>query len=185
MSVRRQAHWACARALGLGWVVWAICCGAVWSAELAPPAATVPAAPNSLTQATVQLGALSCASRVEQITRYVGYANGMGASVMVPAQPADQRVFALQMEIAAGAASNSLVDLNFASQQANGCGASYEAVSYWTQSCDAVATARFAQFKRVKPLQKDILLLDGGPASRVFLIQAGSGCVSVTKEIIL
>jgi hypothetical protein len=140
---------------------------------------------NSLTQATVQLGALSCASRVEQVTRYVGYSNGMGASVMVPAPPVDQRMFAIQMEIAAGAASNSLVDMNFAAQQANGCGASYQAVSYWTQSCDTVATARFSQFKRVKPLQKDVLLLDGGPATRVFLMQAGSGCVSVTKEIIL
>lgn len=163
----------------------ALCCSTVWAAEPAAPAPPAPSGPNSLTQATVQLGALSCASRVEQVTRYVGYANGMGASVMLPAQPADQRLFALQMEIPAGAASNSLVDINFAAQQANGCGATYEAVSYWTQSCDAVATARFSQFKRVKPLQKEVLLLDGGPASRVFLMQAGSGCVSVTKEIIL
>jgi hypothetical protein len=104
---------------------------------------------------------------------------------MAPAAPADQRLFAIQMEVPAGASSNSLVDITFAPQQANGCGASYEAISYWAQSCDAVANAQFAQLKRVRPLQKDVLLLDGGSASRVFLMTAGAGCVSIKKEVVL
>ena len=141
--------------------------------------------PNNLTQAVVKAGALSCAARVEQVTGSLGFGPNVGASVMVPAQPFDQRMFALQMEVAAGAASNSLVNMTFAPQQANGCGASYEAISYWTQSCDALARGSFAQLKRVKAMQKDVLLLDGGPALRVFLMQAGTGCVSIKKEIVL
>lgn len=166
-------------------------CGLLLAVAAATASAQTAPAPqqgggaNSLTQAAVQAGALSCASRVEQVTRFLGFGPGVGASLMVPAQPADQRLFAIQMEVAAGAASNSLVDVTFAPQQANGCGASYEAISYWTQSCDTVANGPFAQLKRVKPLQKDVLLLDGGPASRVFLMQAGSGCVSIKKEIVL
>jgi len=140
---------------------------------------------NALTQAAVQVGALSCASRVEQVTRFLGFGPGVGASLMAPAAPADQRLFAIQMEVPAGASSNSLVDITFAPQQANGCGASYEAISYWAQSCDAVANAQFAQLKRVRPLQKDVLLLDGGSASRVFLMTAGAGCVSIKKEVVL
>jgi hypothetical protein len=140
---------------------------------------------NILTQAVVKAGVLSCAARVEQVTRFLGFGPNAGASAMVPAQPADQRVFALQMEVPAGAASNSLVDMTFAPQQANGCGASYEAISYWTQNCESLASGPFAQLKRMKAMQKDVLLLDGGPASRVFLIQAGTGCVSVKKEIVL
>ena len=130
MNFAAHSLFSFVRARAAGIALWALSCSAVWSAESVPSPAPAPSSPNSLTQATVQLGALSCASRVEQVTRYVGYANGIGASVMGPAQPADQRVFALQMEIAAGAASNSLVDINFAAQQVNGCGASYEAVSY-------------------------------------------------------
>jgi hypothetical protein len=104
---------------------------------------------------------------------------------MPPAAPADQRLFAMQIEVPAGASSNSLVNMTFAPQQANGCGATYEAISYWAQSCDAVANGQFAQLKRVRPLQKDVLLLDGGPSVRVFLMNAGSGCVSIKKEIVL
>lgn len=156
------------------------------TAAQAAPAGNPPAgAPNGLTQAAVQVGALSCASRVEQVTRFLGFGPGVGASLMPPAAPTDQRVFAMQMEVPAGASSNSLVNMTFAPQQANGCGATYEAISYWAQSCDAVANGQFAQLKRIKPLQKDVLLLDGGPAVRVFLMNAGSGCVSIKKEIVL
>jgi hypothetical protein len=150
-----------------------------------PAANTAAGGANALTQAAVQVGALSCASRVEQVSRFLGFGPGVGASLMAPAAPADQRLFAMQMEVAAGASSNSLVNMTFAPQQANGCGATYEAISYWAQSCDAVANAQFAQLKRIKPLQKDVLLLDGGPSTRVFLMQAGAGCVSVKKEIVL
>ena len=163
--------------------------GAAWSETVMPLAATaVPVqsgAPNSLTQAAVQAGALSCAARVEQVTRFVGFGSGVGASLMVPAQPADQRLFAVQMELSAGATSPTLVDITFAPQQANGCGASYEAISYWAQGCEALAAGPFAQLKRVTALQKEILLLDGGSALRVVLIPAGTGCVSVKKEIVL
>lgn len=162
-------------------------------AQNAPQAAQPPVAANNtaagganaLTQAAVQVGALSCASRVEQVTRFLGFGPGVGASLMAPAAPADQRLFAIQMEVPAGASSNSLVNMSFAPQQANGCGATYEAISYWAQSCDAVANGQFAQLKRIKPLQKDVLLLDGGPSSRVFLMTAGTGCVSVKKEVVL
>jgi hypothetical protein len=143
------------------------------------------ASPNSLTNAAVQVGALSCASRVEQVTRFLGFGPGVGASLMAPAAPADQRMFAIQMEVPAGANSNSLVNMSFAPQQANGCGATYEAISYWSQSCDALANSHFAQLKRIKPLQKDVLLLDGGSANRVFLMTAGTGCVSIKKEVVL
>jgi hypothetical protein len=182
------------KALILG--VWAltILCGSTANAQpVAPPptgstsaagSAQNPGA-NSVTQAAVQAGALSCASRVEQMTRFAGFGAGTGATLMIPAQPVDQRLFAVQMEVAAGASSNTLVDISFAPQQSNGCGATYEAISYWKQSCDSLATGAFAQLKRLKPLQKDVLLLDGGPALRVFLIQAGTGCVSVKKEIVL
>jgi hypothetical protein len=173
--------------LGLAWASAAVCAQGQTAPAPGQGGFVAPAAggANALTQASVQAGALSCASRVEQVTRFLGFGPGVGASLMAPAAPADQRMFAIQMEVAAGASSNSLVDMSFAPQQANGCGATYEAISYWTQSCEALASGPFAQLKRVQALQKDVLLLDGGPASRVFLMQAGTGCVSIKKEIVL
>jgi hypothetical protein len=94
------------------------CCG-VWAALVlssalaiaqattaaqATPAGNPPAgAPNGLTQAAVQAGALSFASRVEQVTRFLGFGPGVGASLIPPAAPADQRLFAMQIEVPAGA----------------------------------------------------------------------------------
>jgi len=78
------------------------------------------------------------------------------------------------------------VDMDFAPNQANGCGATYSAVSYWAQSCDQVANNQFAQLKRLPPLKRDVAVLDAGPATKVFLMKAGdNGCVSIKKEVVL
>ena len=74
---------------------------------------------------------------------------------------------------------------SFAPNQANGCGAIYEAIVYWPQKCDAVATKQFAQFKRGRSLQKDILVLESETPARIFLMPAGSGCLSIKKEVVL
>lgn len=77
------------------------------------------------------------------------------------------------------------VSAHFAPNQANGCGAAYDAVAYWPQKCEAVAGKRFATLKKVGQLKKDIAILDGGPALKVFLMPAGTGCVSIKKEVVL
>ena len=155
----------------------------------AQPSTAAPAnsdGPNALTRAAVQRGILQCAARVEQVSKFTGFGAQAGGLLMAPANPSDQRLFALQMEVPAGAAVNSFVDMDFAPNQANGCGASYAAVSYWAQSCDQVASNQFAQLKRLPPLRRDVAVLDGGPATKVFLMRAGdSGCVSIKKEIVV
>ena len=142
--------------------------------------------PNGMTRAAVQRGILQCAARVEQVSKFTGFGPQAGGVLLAPANPADQRLFAMQMEVPAGASSNSLVDMDFAPNQANGCGAAYQAVSYWAQSCDQVANKQFAQLKRLQPIKRDVAVLDGGPATKVFLMRAGdNGCVSIKKEIVL
>ena len=78
---------------------------------------------------------------------------------MPPAAPADQRLFSVQMELPAGATGNSLVDMTFAPGQANGCGATYQAVSFWPQSCETVTSHQFAILKPSQPLQRDVTVL--------------------------
>jgi hypothetical protein len=34
-------------------------------------------------------------------------------------------------------------------------------------------------------LKKDIAVLDGGASTKVFLMPAGSGCLSIKKEVVL
>ncbi len=141
---------------------------------------------NAVTRAAVQRGILQCASRVEQLTRFLGFGPQAGAVLMAPANPADRRLFSVQLEVPAGATGNTLIDMDFAPGQANGCGAAYQAISYWAQTCDAVASSQFAGLRKLPVMQKDISILDGGPATKVFLMKAGdSGCISIKKEVVL
>lgn len=157
-------------------------------ASLGVPSSTTLApesGPNAMTRAVVQRGILSCAARVEQVTRFLGFGPQIGAHLMPPPAPVDQRVFSLQMEVPAGAAGNSFVDMSFAPQQANGCGATYQTVTYWPQGCDLVGSQQFANFKPSQALQRDVTVLDIGPQTKVFLMHAGAGgCISIKKEIV-
>jgi hypothetical protein len=151
----------------------------------APTAPTAANAANAVTQAAVQHGVLTCVSRINQVTNFLGFGPQAGALLMAHAQQPDTRLLPLAMEVPTEAGST-YVSATFAPGQANGCGAAYEAVSYWPQKCDAVAAKQFVGFKRMEQaLRKNITVLDGGAATKVFLMPAGSGCVAIKKEVVL
>jgi hypothetical protein len=149
-------------------------------AATSPPTSTV----NPLTQAAVQQGVLSCATRVNQVSNFMGFGPQAGAVLMTPAAQADQRIFPIAMELPTESAV-AYVAASFAPNQANGCGAVYDAVSYWPQACEALAAKQFSGLKRVGLIKSAITVLDAGAASKVFLMPAGSGCVSIKKEVVL
>ena len=66
----------------------------------------------------------------------------------------------------------------------NGCDGLYEAVDWWPNRCPDVAAKVFTHFKAAGKLLRNIQVLEGGPAIRVFLMPAGSGCVSIKKEVV-
>lgn len=145
-----------------------------------------PQGPNAMAATAFQRGMLSCAARVQQVTQFVGFGPQAGGMLMAPPAPVDRNLFSMQIEASAGAQGNSFIDTSFAPNQGNGCGATYTAVSYWSQTCDVVGNQQFAQLKRLQPIQRDVAVLDGGPATKVFLMRAGdSGCISIKKEIVL
>lgn len=143
---------------------------------------------NAVTQAAVQQGAFACASRINQVSNFLGFNAQAGALVMLPPSQADQRLITLAMEVPtedAANASSAYVSATFAPNQANGCGAAYDAVIYWPLKCDAVAAKQFPNLKRAGQLKWSLAVLDGGPATKIFLMPAGSGCVSIKKEVVL
>jgi hypothetical protein len=139
---------------------------------------------NSLTQTAVQQGALSCASRINQVTHFLGFNAQAGAMLMMPTAQPDQRLLPIAMEVPTEG-SVAYVAANFAPNQANGCGAAYDAVVYWPQTCDALAASHYANLKRIGQVKTHITVLDGGESMKVFLMPAGSGCVSIKKEVVL
>lgn len=139
---------------------------------------------NNIAKAAVQQGVLACAGRINQVSNFLGFGGDAGALLMVPPNSQDQRLLSLAMELPTPAGP-AYAGAAFAPNQANGCGASYEAVVYWPQACDAVANKQFGTLKKVGFLKKTIAVLDGGIATKVFLMPAGAGCVSIKQEAVL
>jgi hypothetical protein len=185
---RKSENWLCVLAVVLFFAFSAPLSAQQVSSETtasAPSQAPPDSSPNAMTRAVVQRGMLSCAARVEQVTRFLGFGPQAGGYLIPPPAPTDQRLFSLQLEVSAGATANSFVDMSFAPQQANGCGATYQSVTYWPQSCETVGSQHFANFKPSKALVRDVAVLDVAPLTKVFLMKAGtSGCISIKKEIV-
>jgi hypothetical protein len=143
-----------------------------------------PAPTNAITQAAAQKGVLSCAARLNQVSTFLGFGPQAGALVMVPPAQPDQRIVPLIMELPTPSGS-AYASASFAPNQANGCGATYDAVVYWPDKCEAVAAKSFPNMKNIGKLKKNIGVLDGGQATKVFLMPAGVGCISIKKEVVL
>lgn len=140
---------------------------------------------NSITQAAVNAGALACAGRINQVTNFITAGDPSGAFLFAPPAQPDQRITSVSIEINSKEVPAAYASASFAPNQANGCGATYDAVVYWPQKCEAVAAKQFANLKRVGQIKTNITVLDGGVATKVFLMPAGSGCVSIKKEVVL
>jgi hypothetical protein len=164
-----------------------IACLATSASVLAADAPAQPVAGsgvNSITQAAVSSGVLACASRINQVTQFISSGNLSGAVLFdVPGQP-DQRLASVSMEVSPKEGPAAYASASFAPNQANGCGAVYEAVVYWPQSCETVASKQFSGAKKGRVLHKSILTLETNASARIFLMPAGSGCVSIKKELV-
>lgn len=142
--------------------------------------------PNPLTIAAAQQGVLACSARVNQVVNFLGFNNNSGALLIFAPYQQDQRIAGLAMELPYPTVNNSsYVSATFGFNPATGCGASYDAVVYWPKSCDDVAKQNFGALKASGLLKKNVVVLDGGPQLKTFLLPAGlSGCVSIKREVL-
>jgi len=138
---------------------------------------------NAITQVAAQQGMSSCIDRVQQVSNFLGFSPNTGAMFMTPPAQPNQRIIPLLMEVPTETG-GAYVSASFAPNQVNGCGATYDAVVYWPLACDVVATRQFPTLPKLGIMKKDIAVLDGGQAIKVFLMPAGNGCVSIKKEVV-
>lgn len=155
-----------------------------------PPAAKAAPAPventgplNSVAQAAQKAGVVNCLGRINQVSNFLtAGAQQSGASLSVSPQAPNDRVASIAFEI------KSPQVLSYASADfaplATSCGGSYEAVTHWQNNCKDVASKGYAQLKFIGVIQSSILVLEGGPQLRVFLMPAGTGCVAIKKEVV-
>jgi len=139
--------------------------------------------PNKVTQAAFAKGVLKCSSRLQQVTSFASPKDVHVALVtFYPPNPDNGLLSVIQEVDVSG--NSGYVSSNFAPNQANGCQASYDAVSFWRKGCLIVAKEVFKDLKEIKGLQGSIKVLDGGPFMKVVLMPAENGCISIKKEVI-
>lgn len=130
-------------------------------------------------------GVVKCLPRINQVTSFViGNNANSGMVLNSTTGNVNQRLVSTLIEVE-GNGTTSFVSGSFAPGAAEGeCGGTYDAVTYWPANCTQVATTNFSGFKATRPLLKNVNTLDGGPLVKVFLMPAGTGCVSIKKEIL-
>lgn len=182
---------ACAVAPGLAQTPAAAPQGA--AAPAAPAVPSTPQAavqagsrPHPITLAAAQQGVLSCSGRINQVVNALGVTDKSGVALLLPPAQQDQRLVPLVLEMPTTQGGSAYISATFAPNQANGCGANYDAVVYWPKSCDEVTQQSYASLKLLGRLIKDVVMLDGGTNMKVFLLPAGAaGCISIKREILL
>jgi hypothetical protein len=145
--------------------------------------AKAPAKLNGVAQAAAQAGVSRCVPLINQVTDFLTAQSQTGAFLFLPPVDADNRIASTSLEIQS---QNSLAyaSASFA-PVGEGCGTLYETVAFWGGPCEAVAQQAFGSLKRAGALRRSILVLDGGPALRIFLMPAADrGCISIKKEVI-
>ena len=149
----------------------------------APGGGTVASTPYAI--GAQRNGIQKCIGRINQITSFITGTNANSGMVLNSVGPeANQRIASTVLEIEGGGIT-SYASASFApGAAANECSGTYEAVTYWPSNCSQVAAANFATFKASRPLYKNVMSLDGGQFAKVFLMPAGTGCVSIKKEMV-
>lgn len=158
--------------------------------ETPQPVAAAPAAPventgplNAVAQAAQKSGVVNCLGRINQVSNFlVAGAQQSGASLSVSPQLPNERMASIAFEIKTPQVL-SYASADFAPLAA-GCGGTYESVTHWQNSCKDVASKGYAQLKFIGVIQSNILVLEGWPQLRVFLMPAGTGCVAIKKEVV-
>lgn len=135
---------------------------------------------NRLTQTAVQLGALTCAAKVQQVTSFLGVTSETRAALRRPTNPPDQNSLSLAMTIATdGTTGVALADF-YPTQM--GCKASYSLTVNLPQSCGDLRASGFATLTQENKLAENITLLAGPNTLRVLLMDAGEGCTVIKTE---
>lgn len=143
---------------------------------------TNPIAINAITGVAAKSGVVKCLSRVNQVTNFVTANSESGAYLFVHQGQPDNTFISSSLEVQNGKI------LTYASASfapiGDRCGSVYETFTWWPDSCEIVGSKGFAKLKKVGVVQRHIQILEGAGTMRIFLVPAGTGCISIKKEVI-
>jgi hypothetical protein len=131
-----------------------------------------------------EAGVVKCLPAVQKVSQFLHDGKNHGAHSSWGTANPDKQMFTSTIErtYSDGAHMSSIF---VAPLSTGACATAYERVAYWDKSCLALAKDTFSDFEYKGELNKFVTILSkksGGGS--VYLMAAGTGCVSVRKETI-
>lgn len=147
-----------------------------------PADSSNPIAVNAITGVAAKSGVVKCLTRVNQVTNFITANSESGAYLFVHQGQPDNTFISSSLEVQNGKI------LTYASASfapiGDRCGSVYETFTWWPDSCETVGAKGFAKLKKAGVVQRHIQILEGAGTMRMFLVPAGTGCISIKKEVI-
>lgn len=137
-------------------------------------------AANKITQMAVQLGSLTCAAKVQQLTSFLGVTPETRASLRRPVSPPDSNVLSVVMTIASDG-SEGVALANFYPDK-QGCKASYTLTINVPRNCSELRESNFSALQNGSSLSENVMLLFGAPTLRIALIESSDQCTVIKTE---
>lgn len=157
---------------------------AVQRAEVAPAKSNWENGEQVLSQVTLSAGVRTCKPLADKVNRYlIADSQSSGVLFIAPENP-NGRIFSSTVELESRQGTTTYASASYAPYGDTACGVAYDAVTYWKESCAEVSTKVLKELRPIGVLGSKIVMLDGGPAMRMFLMPAGSGCVQIKKEVL-
>ena len=148
------------------------------SAQL--PAAT---APHPVAQQLFQGGAISCDAGTPQLNSVL--AKGKKTSVRQgPKNNPDKSLITINLIQPESTGQNSLTLISLAPNQAVGCGASFQTLSYSDKACPKALEQTYPSAKHQPIAATGALLVTLTRTARVLATPAGTGCMVLKQEIV-
>ena len=169
----------------------AVACPAM-AQNAAPAAAPAAPAPQAAVAGTAYAigaqrnGVSKCIGRINQVTNFLTGNTGHSGKVLAsPTGDSNLRLASTVIETETNGVTTFVSASYSPGAGPTDCTATYDQVRYWPASCSQVAASSdFSTLKAAPPLYKNVVMLEGTPVFKVFLMPAGTGCVSIKKELV-
>lgn len=176
---------ACAMSVGFGQMTAA----RAQSGSTAPVAAgtrtdtaKVPPPTNPVAMLAGQLGASKCADVARKIGEQSVGAFPSAGVVLAPPTGAEHAAFSASVETRDGIGMH-FVSAFLAPNDRAGCDGGYDDIRYWPKVCDQLVIDELRGLNGIRPLGPEIGTVVVAANQHIYLMNAGTGCVTIRKEM--
>ena len=174
----------CIAYISLAASFWAFNSNNVIADDKPPNNQNIPQQPkvHPLAENLSKIGAFSCAERANQMANFLSATGKSQLVLQTPADKPNQRLLMASLITPTAESNFSIANISLAPNQANGCGGSYQSVSYLFKSCKTAIEAYPIKFQKIENTNVSIGLVSRG--LWLTAMPADKGCIIIKQELI-